>query len=131
MALFFMVCLGGAVGTAARYLMGVSIQAAFGPSFPVGTLAVNLVGSFLVSMLMVLGADKGLISTPLRIVLCTGVIGGFTTYSSFNFETMRLLQQGSVGLGLLNVGATVVGCLVMGALGFFVGHLAGRLLGGS
>jgi CrcB protein len=127
MALFFMVCLGGAVGTAARYLMGVSIQAAFGPSFPVGTLAVNLVGSFLVSMLMVLGADKGLISTPMRIVLCTGVIGGFTTYSSFNFETMRLWQQGSLGLGLLNVGATVVGCLVMGALGFF----AGRLLGGS
>jgi fluoride exporter len=126
MALFFMVCLGGAVGTAARYLMGVSIQAAFGPSFPVGTLAVNLVGSFLVSMLMVLGADKGLISTPLRIVLCTGVIGGFTTYSSFNFETMRLLQQGAVGLGLLNLGVTVVGGLVMGTLGFF----AGRLLGG-
>ena len=127
MGLFFMVVLGGAVGTAARYLLGVSIQAAFGPSFPVGTLSVNLIGSFFVSLLMYLGVDKGLIATPLRIVLCTGVLGGFTTYSSFNFETMRLWHQGSIGLGFLNVGLTVVGCLATGALGL----LTGRLLGGS
>ena len=127
MALFLFVCLGGTVGTAARYLLGVSVQAAFGPTFPVGTLTVNLVGSFLVSMLMVLGADKGLISTPARIVLCTGVLGGFTTYSSFNFETMRLWQAGSLGLGFLNLGLTVVGCLVAGALGL----LTGRLIGGA
>jgi CrcB protein len=127
MGLFLMVCLGGTIGTAVRFLLGVSIQAAFGPSFPVGTLAVNLIGSFLVSLLMYLGVDKGLISTPLRIVLCTGVLGGFTTYSSFNFETLRLWQQGSLGLGFLNVGLTVVGCLVAGALGL----LTGRLLGGA
>ena len=123
MGLFFLVCLGGAVGTAARYLLGVSVQAAFGPSFPVGTLTVNLIGSFFISMLMYLGVDKGLISTPLRIVLCTGVMGGFTTYSSFNFETMRLWQQGSIGLGFANLAATVVGCLAMGALGLGVGKL--------
>jgi fluoride exporter len=127
MGLFLMVCLGGTIGTAVRFLLGVSIQAVFGPSFPVGTLAVNLIGSFLVSLLMYLGVDKGLISTPLRIVLCTGVLGGFTTYSSFNFETLRLWQQGSLGLGFLNVGLTVVGCLVAGALGL----LTGRLLGGA
>jgi CrcB protein len=127
MALFLFVVLGGAAGTAARYLLGVSVQAAFGPAFPMGTLSVNLIGSFLVSMFMVLGADKGLISTPARVVLCTGVIGGFTTYSSFNFETMRLAQAGSFGLALLNVGATVVGCLVAGALGL----LTGRLIGGA
>jgi CrcB protein len=125
MALFFLVCLGGAAGTAARYLLGVSIQAAFGPSFPVGTLSVNLIGSFLISMLMYLGVDRGLISTNLRIVLCTGVMGGFTTYSSFNFETMRLWQQGSVLLGFVNVGLTLVGCLVTGALGLLVGRLIG------
>jgi CrcB protein len=126
MGLFLAICLGGALGTAARYLLGVSVQAAFGPSFPVGTLTVNLVGSFLISMLMYLGADKGLISTPMRMVVCTGVLGGFTTYSSFNFETMRLWQQGSLGLAFLNLGLTVVGCVVMGGLGVF----AGRLLGG-
>jgi CrcB protein len=127
MALFLFVVLGGAAGTAARYLLGVSVQAAFGPTFPMGTLSVNLIGSFFVSMFMVLGADKGLISTPTRVVLCTGVMGGFTTYSSFNFETMRLAQAGSFGLALLNVGATVVGCLVAGALGL----LTGRLMGGA
>jgi CrcB protein len=127
MALFLFVCLGGAFGTALRFLIGVSIQSAFGPSFPVGTLAVNLIGSFVISMLMYLGVDKGLMSTSTRIVLATGVMGGFTTYSSFNFETMRLWQQGSIGLGFLNMGLTVAGCLGMGALGL----LAGRLLAGS
>ena len=126
MGLFFLVCLGGAVGTAARYLLGVSIQAAFGPAFPVGTLSVNLIGSFFISMLMYLGVDKGLISTPPRIVLCTGVLGGFTTYSSFNFETMRLWQQGTPGLSLLNAGLTIAGCLVMGALGLLAGRLPRR-----
>jgi CrcB protein len=126
MGLFFLVCLGGAAGTAARYLLGVSIQAAFGPTFPVGTLSVNLIGSFFISMLMYLGVDKGLISTNLRIVMCTGVMGGFTTYSSFNFETMRLWQQGSLLLGFVNIGVTFAGCLITGALGL----LAGRLIGG-
>jgi CrcB protein len=127
MGLFFLVCLGGTLGTAVRYLLGVSIQAAYGPTFPVGTLTVNLIGSFLVSMLMYLGAEKGLITTPARVVLCTGVLGGFTTYSSFNFETMRLWQQGSILMGFLNVGLTVVGCLAAGALGL----LTGRLIGGA
>jgi fluoride exporter len=126
MALFLLVCLGGAFGTGLRFLIGVTVQGLFGPSFPAGTLFVNLVGSFLISMFMYLSADKGLIGTQARIVLCTGVLGGFTTYSSFNFETMRLWQAGSLGLGFLNLGVTVVGCLGMGALGL----LAGRALGG-
>jgi CrcB protein len=54
-------------------------------------------------------------------------MGGFTTYSSFNFETMRLWQQGAIALGFVNMGLTVVGCLVTGALGL----LAGRLIGGA
>lgn len=127
MGLFLLICLGGAAGTAVRYLLGVSVQAWYGPTFPAGTLSVNLIGSFFISMFMYLGADKGLISTPVRMILCTGVLGGFTTYSSFNFETMRLWQQGSIALGFLNLGLTVVGCLITGALGL----LAGRLIGGT
>jgi CrcB protein len=123
MSLFFFVCLGGAVGTAARYLLGVSVQAAFGPTFPVGTLSVNLVGSFLISMLMYLGVDKGLISTPVRVVLCTGVMGGFTTYSTFNYETLQYLQEGAWGLAGLNVSATLVICLMAGALGVVAARL--------
>jgi CrcB protein len=127
MALFLFVCLGGAFGTALRFLIGVSVQGWFGPTFPIGTLVVNLIGSFLISMLMYLAVDRGLMATPTRIILATGVMGGFTTYSSFNFETLRLWQQGSIGLGFLNMGLTVLGCLGMGALGM----LAGRLLAGT
>jgi CrcB protein len=126
MALFLLVCLGGAVGTAARYLLGLSIQAALGPTFPFGTLTVNLVGSFLISLLMFLGVDKGALSSSVRVVLTTGVMGGFTTYSSFNYETLRLFQQGSALLAFANVGATLLGCLVAGVLGL----LTGRLIGG-
>ena len=72
---------------------------------------------------MHLGLEKGMISADLRVVLTTGVMGGFTTYSSFNFETMRLFQEGSPGLGLANVGVTLAGCLITGGLGLLVGRL--------
>lgn len=127
MVLFLFVCLGGAVGTAMRYLIGLSVQSWFGPSFPLGTLIINLTGSFLISLLMYLAVDRGLMATPTRIVVATGILGGFTTYSSFNFETLRLWHQGSIGLGFLNIGLTVLGCLGMGALGM----LTGRLLAGT
>ena len=65
---------------------------------------------------MALGLEKGMISAQTRIVLATGVMGGFTTYSSFNYETLRLFAQGTPGLALLNIAATFVGCLVAGAL---------------
>jgi len=123
MQLFLLICLGGALGTGARYLLGVSVQMAFGPTFPMGTLVVNLIGSFLISLFMYVGVEKGLLSTTVRMVLCTGVLGGFTTYSSFNFETMRFWQQGAIGLGFANVAVTVVGCLAMGGLGLLTGKL--------
>jgi len=126
-ARFFLVCLGGAAGTGARYLLGGWVQRAWGTTFPYGTLVVNLLGSFVIAVVMHLSLGKGIISPELRVVLTTGVLGGFTTYSSFNFETTRLLQEGALGLGLLNVGATLFGCLVAGVLGL----LAGRLVAGA
>ena len=106
-----------AAGTAARYLLGVSVQAAFGPTFPVGTLTVNLIGSFLISLFMYLGVEKGLLSTTVRMVLCTGVMGGFTTYSSFNFEATKMLQERAFGTAALYFVMTVGGCLLAGVLG--------------
>jgi len=120
MALFLMVCLGGAFGTALRYLIGVTVQGMFGHSFPAGTLVVNLVGSFLISMFMYLGVDKNLIGTSARIVLCTGVMGGFTTYSTFNYETLQYLQEGAWAMAGLNVATTLLLCLAAGALGVVV-----------
>jgi len=114
---FLSVCLAGAIGTGARYLLGTWAVRTFGPTFPVGTLIINSLGSFLLVVIMGLSLERGLIPTDLRVVLTTGVMGGFTTYSSFNYETLRLFQEGSGGLGSLYVGATVLGCLVSGLLG--------------
>lgn len=114
---FLFVCLAGAVGTGARYLLGTWAARTFGPVFPVGTLIINAIGSFLLVVIMGLSLDRGLISADLRVVLTTGAMGGFTTYSTFNYETLRLFQQGSRGLGLLYLGATLAGCLVLGFLG--------------
>lgn len=115
---FLWVCLGSAVGGGARYLVSGWVLKALGPAFPYGTLAVNVVGSFLIAGLMYGGVEKALISPTVRLALTVGVIGGFTTYSSFSYETMTQLQDGAWALALLNVLVTVIGCLVACALGW-------------
>jgi len=112
------ICLGGAVGTGARYLLSGWTMAALGPAFPFGTLAVNVIGSFLLSVLMVTGTETAAMSPALRLTLTTGVMGGFTTYSTFSYETLQYLLDGGWWLGILNVLATVIGCLVASLVGF-------------
>ncbi|HVV17398.1 MAG TPA: CrcB family protein [Polyangia bacterium] len=115
-----LVCLGGAVGTGARYLFGSWVQRVGGAGFPYGTLIINAVGSFLLVAVMHLSLERGMISVDARVVLGTGVMGGFTTYSTFNYETFRFIQQGSFALGALYLAATVIGCLVAGGLGLIL-----------
>ncbi len=121
------ICLGGAVGTAGRYLLGDWLMRVAGPAFPWGTLAVNVLGSFLLGLVMQLALSTDWISPTLRLTLATGVLGGFTTYSSFNYETLRLIEGGSWLLAGANLAGTVVGCLVAGTLGM---GLARALAGG-
>jgi CrcB protein len=109
--------LGGATGTIARYLIGGWALRALGPAFPYGTIAINALGSFLIVLVMHAGVAKGLISTDARLFLTTGVLGGFTTYSTFNYETIRLFQDGLTVLAVLNVAVTVASCLLAGWLG--------------
>jgi len=112
------ICLGGAFGTGARYLLSGWALERFGPAFPVGTLAVNLIGSFLLAGLMYAGVEAGLLPPTLRLALTTGVMGGFTTYSTFSYETMRYLQHGVWRLAFLNVAVTLLGCLAACLLGW-------------
>ena len=120
MTRFLMVCLGGAFGTGARYVLGGWAQRTLGAAFPYGTLIINMAGSFLLAVIMYLSLEVGMIPADTRVVLATGVMGGFTTYSTFNYETLKLLQAGSVAMGAMNLVATVVGCLVAGVLGLLV-----------
>ena len=127
MARLLWICLGGAVGTAGRYLLGDWLMRVAGPAFPWGTLAVNVLGSFLLGLVMQLALATDWISPTVRLTLATGVLGGFTTYSSFNYETLRLLEGGSWLLAGANLPGTVAGCLVAGTLGM---ALARALAGG-
>jgi fluoride exporter len=127
MARFLWICLGGAAGTGARYLLSGWLLRAAGPGFPWGTLAVNVIGSFLLGLIMQVALATDLISPTLRLALTTGVMGGFTTYSTFNYETLQYLQQNEWLAAFTNVAVTLFVCLVAGALGV----LGGKLLAGS
>ena len=124
---FLLICLGGAFGTGARY--GVQILAVrwMGSSFPYGTLAVNVLGSILIGLVNEVAFTTSLIPPTVRVMLTIGVMGGFTTYSTFNYETIRYIQDGAWPLAATNVLATVTGCLLAG----FLGLAAGRWLFGG
>ncbi len=112
-----LVTLGGALGSGARYLLSNWTVGALGPAFPYGTLAVNAIGSFLICAIMHLGLSADLISPNLRLFLTTGIMGGFTTYSTFDYETFRYTQEGAYALAGLNVGLTLGVCFVAGLAG--------------
>lgn len=119
---FLLVCLGGALGSGLRFLAATGAVMLFGADFPRGTLFVNLVGSFLLAVVMGVSTSSTLISLELRLFLGAGLMGGFTTYSSFNYETLSLAIQGSWGAAVFNVIVTVAGCLLSGVAGLVVGR---------
>jgi fluoride exporter len=121
---FFWICLGGAAGTGARYLLSGWAFQILGTGYPWGTLAVNLLGSFFIGAVMHAGLTTQLISPTLRLALTTGVLGGFTTYSSFNYETLQLFQDGAWRIGFVYVTMMLLGCLVAGAAGLGSARLA-------
>jgi fluoride exporter len=113
---FFWICLAGAAGTGARYLVALWAAQRLGSAFPYGTLIVNLVGCFAIGAVM--HAALALSWSPtVRSAITIGFIGGLTTYSSFNYETTRLLEEGAVGAAALNAVVTLVGAFVAGWLG--------------
>jgi fluoride exporter len=119
------ICLAGAAGTLCRYLISVAALRYLNPAFPFGTLLVNLLGSFFLGLLMQVSLTSPNFSPTLRLALSVGFLGGFTTYSSFNQETLQLVQTGQGLKALLHVATTLVGCLTAGWVGSAVG---GRLL---
>ena len=116
---FFLVFVGGGLGAAARFL--VTTAAARWAAFPLGTLAVNAVGSFLMGLVMgavlLLTEKYELIAEPLRLLLAVGFLGGLTTFSSFSFETLLLLKGGSYLLAFCNIALQLLAGLLLAALG--------------
>ena len=113
----FLVFGAGGVGCVARYLVALAI----GPrGFPYATLAVNLVGSFLIALILELAMLRKDVPANLQLALTTGFMGGFTTYSSFNFETTRLVLDGHPVRGAANVAITLAGGIAAGLLGLWL-----------
>src|SRR5262245_30629717 len=113
---FIWICLSGAVGTGTRYLIALWTAQRFGTAFPFGTLIVNLAGSFAIAAVMHAAGTLSW-SPTVRSAIAIGFLGGLTTYSSFNYETTRLIEECSVGAATLNAVVTILGAFGAGLLG--------------
>ena len=121
-----LVALGGAIGSAARYLVGAFVANRFGPDFPWGTFIVNVSGSFLIGVILSL-VGGGQLPAGARLFLAVGVMGGYTTFSTYSNETLQLVQGGEVGAAMFNA----LGQVVAGFIGVYLGVVLGRVLGGT
>ena len=117
------VAAGGALGSALRYLVATAALLWLGPNFPWGTLAVNLVGSFLIGLVQQLATEALVLGEETRLFLTTGVMGGLTTYSAFSYESVRLMESGAAGWAWLNIVVTTAACLTLCYLGLLTGRL--------
>ncbi len=112
-----MVMLGGATGSLARYLVGTAIMNRVGGRFPLGTVCINITGSFLIGFIMTLLTERLNPDPNWRLLLVVGVLGGYTTFSSFEWETLGLVRDGARWLGLINV----IGSVVLGYIAVWLG----------
>ena len=115
---------GGAIGASLRWLLAGAIQRASGSAFPWGTFAVNAIGSFALGFLFVYLIERSTYGEIMRLLLTVGLLGAFTTFSTYSLESIRLLEQGALGLAAANVLGQVVLCLLL----TWVGIQAARLI---
>jgi CrcB protein len=116
------VAIAGAFGALVRYLLGGWISNRFSGSFPVETLVINVSGSLVLGFVFVLMTERFLPHPALRTALTVGFLGAYTTFSTFSLETLRLIEDGAVGLATANVLASVAAGLVATYLGIVVGR---------
>jgi CrcB protein len=122
--LLVFLALAGAAGSVSRYLMGRWMTRLLGEGFPYGTLVVNVIGCFLLGLLMQLALKSDAISDEWRIPLAVGFLGAFTTFSTFGYDTVRYLSDGAWGLALANVGSN----LLVGFVAVWAGLVIARLV---
>ena len=119
---YLLILFGGGVGSLARYVAGLAIMTRFGGRFPLGTLVVNVTGSFLIGLLMTLLTERFHPHPNWRLLLVVGFLGGYTTFSSFEWETYSTIRDGGFWMGLANV----AGSILFGYAAVWLGALLGR-----
>jgi CrcB protein len=116
---------GGGIGATLRYTLSIWVDQRLVSSFPWGTLLVNFIGSFSIGVLVIVFEQRGLSSPALRLFWITGVLGAFTTFSTFSLETLRLMEAGRLFLASANVAGSVAVCV----LAAFAGIVLAKSLG--
>jgi fluoride exporter len=116
----FYIAVFGALGCLSRYWLSSWTNLLTGKGFPFGTLLVNVLGSFLLGLLLENGLRSSQLSLELRMGIAVGFLGGFTTFSTFSYETLRLLEKGSLLQASLNMGLNVGICIIFVALGIYL-----------
>lgn len=124
MAIPLLIALGGAIGSVARYALAGAVHRFASPYFPYGTFVVNITGCLVFGAIFALSEQRFVIGPPVRAFLLIGVLGGFTTFSSFTFETFQLVRDGE----MLLAAANAVGQLVVGLAAFWLGTAVVRVL---
>ncbi len=117
MSTVLFIAIFGAMGCMSRYFLYGWVYQIFGKSFPYGTFAVNILGAFIIGLIMEFGLRSTLIPPPLRVGLTVGFLGGLKTFSTFSYETFRLLEDGEFLIASANVLFSVLVCLVFTWLG--------------
>jgi fluoride exporter len=118
---FFIVFVGGGIGAAARYWLSGTIARTSGSAFPFGTVTVNVIGCFLIGFLMTTFEDRFLVTPSLRLFLTIGILGGFTTFSTFSYETIAMMKDAEYFYAFVNVALSAGTCLAATYAGTVLG----------
>ncbi|MGO9255583.1 MAG: fluoride efflux transporter CrcB [Bryobacteraceae bacterium] len=122
MTRYLLVAIGGGTGALARYVAASAIMTRFGGRFPLGTLAINVTGSFLIGFLMTILTGRFQLDPRWRLLLVVGFLGGYTTFSSFEWETYTSVREGEIWAGMLNV----VSSVMLGYVAVWLGSMLAR-----
>jgi CrcB protein len=123
MLIYLWIGLGGFLGANARYVLSVWVATKWGVTFPYGTLVINLSGSFLLCFLVEVFSTYVILRPPLRLALTVGFLGAYTTFSTFSYEWLQLVQDGEVWPGVLYILGSILGGGVAGTMGLLLGRL--------
>lgn len=119
-----LVAVGGGIGATTRYLVSTWAAERFGTDFPYGTLIVNVVGCFIIGAFMTVTTERLIVSPYWRLLVTVGFVGGLTTFSSYSYETFKLLQEADIMMAMYNLLAN----LIVGFFATWLGISAARLI---
>ncbi|HZS54391.1 MAG TPA: fluoride efflux transporter CrcB [Bryobacteraceae bacterium] len=122
MSKYLAVMFGGGIGAVVRFFVGTLVSQVYPGTFPAGTFFINVTGSFLIGVLMAVFLNRPSVHVNWRLFLVTGILGGYTTFSSFEWEALITLRNGAAAISLLYMGASVVVGLAAAWAGFFIAN---------